>query len=371
MTTPHILNFTIYGERCSGTTFLEEAITSNFNLPVMWYYDWKHFFGSYDFDADKKESEANGTGAPADNTLFIGIVRNPVRWLHSFSKRKQYIPSEIQTLGNFFQHEFYSVNENDEVIAEDVHLTTKERFKNIFELRKVKNDFLINEMPTKVQNYIFLTYEDLLNKYDETLDVIKNKFGLTQAHPEYVKIPNHTIDGTIFTGERELDFTPKIIQYIWDNVDTPQERLIGYERPSITPTPTPGVSKQANKPLHKPPPPPPPHPVQAPRSFKMALPNASAQPLLALFTPAPIAPIFIKPQPQPIRQAEIKPEQKKQPLPAPFSRIIQNTTSRPLAPHNQAPPPSRPTQTPSYPTPAHPTQSRTIGMGLGMRMNKR
>ena len=103
----------------------------------------------------------------------------------------------------------------------------------------------------------------------------------------------------------------------------------------------------------------------------MALPNASAQPLLALFTPAPIAPIFIKPQPQPIRQAEIKPEQKKQPLPAPFSRIIQNTTSRPLAPHNQAPPPSRPTQTPSYPTPAHPTQSRTIGMGLGMRMNKR
>ena len=357
MTTPHILNFTIYGERCSGTTFLEEAITANFNLPVMWYYDWKHFFGSYDFDADKKESEANGTGAPADNTLFIGIVRNPVRWLHSFSKRKQYIPSEIQTLGNFFQHEFYSVNENDEVIAEDVHLTTKERFKNIFELRKVKNDFLINEMPTKVQNYIFLTYEDLLNKYDETLDVIKNKFGLTQAHPEYVKIPNHTIDGTIFTGERELDFTPTIIQYIWDNVDTPQERLIGYERPSITPTPKPGVSKQANKPQ----PPPPPHPVHAPRSFKMALPNASAQPLLALFTPAPIAPLFLKPQPQPqpIRQAEIKPEPKKQPLPAPFSRIIQNTTSRPLAPQNQAPPPSRP------------TQSRTIGMGLGMRMNKR
>lgn len=369
MTTPHILNFTIYGERCSGTTFLEEAITANFNLPVMWYYDWKHFFGSYDFDADKKESEANGTGAPADNTLFIGMVRNPVRWLHSFSKRKQYLPSEIQTLGNLFQREFYSVNENDEVIAEDVHLTTKARFKNIFELRKVKNDFLINVMPTKVQNYILLTYEDLLNKYDETLDVIKNRFGLTQAHPEYVKIPTHTIDGTIFTGERELDFTPTIIQYIWDHLDTQQEHLIGYERPLITPIPKPGVSKQANKPLQKPPPPPPPPrpQVQAPRSFKMALPNSGAQPLPAPFTPAAIAPIFTKPQPPPpIRQAEITPEPKKQPSAAPFSRIIQNTPSRPLAPQKPTPPPPPPTQTQS-----RPTQSRTIGMGLGMRMNKR
>jgi hypothetical protein len=363
MTTPHILNFTIYGERCSGTAFLEEAITSNFNLPVMWYYDWKHFFGSYDFDADKKESEANGTGAPADNTLFIGIVRNPVRWLHSFSKRKQHLPSEIQTLGNFFQREFYSVNEKDEVIAEDVHLTTKARFKNIFELRKVKNDFLINVMPTKVQNYILITYEDLLYKYDDTLNAIKYLFGLQPLYPEYVKIPNHTIDGTIFTGERELDFSPTIIQYIWENVDKQQERLIGYECPIIITNS--GDSKQANKP---PPPPPPPTQVQAPRSFKMALPNASAQPLPAQFTPAAIAPIFIKPQPQPpppspIRQAEIKPEPKKQPLTAPFSRIIQNTTLR------QAPPQKPPT--PPAPTPAHPTQSRTIGMGLGMRMNKR
>lgn len=29
-----IQNFTIYGERCSGTNFLEEPITKNFNLPI-------------------------------------------------------------------------------------------------------------------------------------------------------------------------------------------------------------------------------------------------------------------------------------------------------------------------------------------------
>lgn len=297
MTTPHILNFTIYGERCSGTIFLEEAIASNFNLPVMWYYDWKHFFGSYDFDADKKEGDANGTGAPADNTLFIGIVRNPVRWLHSFSKRKQCLPSGIQTLGNFFQREFYSVNEKGEVIAEDVHLTTKERFKNIFELRKVKNDFLINVMPTKVQNYIFITYEDLLYKYVDTLNAIKNTFHLKPLHPEYVKIPNHTIDGHVFTGEREPDFSPSVIQYIWDNVDKQQEQVMGYEcplKPSVA-----GNSNPAVKPLQK-------QPVTQTNPLKRILPTRHAQPVNRVpdikketLTPPPPAPSILKQKPRP------------------------------------------------------------------------
>lgn len=346
MTTPHILNFTIYGERCSGTTFLEEAITANFNLPVMWYYDWKHFFGSYDFDADKKESEANGTGAPADNTLFIGIVRNPVRWLHSFSKRKQHLPSEIQTLGNLFQREFYSVNEKDEVIAEDVHLTTKARFKNIFELRKVKNDFLINVMPTKVQNYILITYEDLLYKYEDTLNAIKYLFGLQPLYPEYVKIPNHTIDGTIFTGERELEFSPTIIQYIWDNVDKQQERLIGYECPIIITT------TGDSKPIIKPPPPPPPPPpqLQPPRPFKNGLPTASSP---QAPPPTIIAPI-IKNKSLSTQLTELKPETIKKTTTASVTGILQNTTLRQAPPQKAPPPPPR-----------------TIGVGLGMRMNKR
>jgi len=334
MTTPHILNFTIYGERCSGTTFLEEAITSNFNLPVMWYYDWKHFFGSYDFDADKKESEANGTGAPADNTLFIGIVRNPVRWLHSFSKRKQNLPASNQTLGNFFQHEFYSVNENDEVIAEDVHLTTKERFKNIFELRKVKNDFLINVMPTKVQNYILITYEDLLYKYDETLNAIQHLFGLTPLYSEYVKIPNHTIDQTPFAGEREVDFAPSIIQYIWENVDKQQERLIGYECAPVFAN----VNVGNNTPASKSQPQVQRQPIQPPKSLSIALPTAKAHPISA--------PILNKPL-----QPELKLETIKKAPPVSLSGILQNTTMRQVQAHTPKP------------------NAPTFGIGLGKRMN--
>ena len=142
MSAPKILNFTIYGERSSGTVFLEEAITKNFNLPVIWYYDWKHFFGMYDFDTENANVTEEGNAI--DNTIFIGIVRDPVMWLSSFSKNLQYVPDCNHALTNFLNNPFYSAAKNgdqEEVIQEDVNYITKERFKNIFELRKLKNAF--------------------------------------------------------------------------------------------------------------------------------------------------------------------------------------------------------------------------------------
>ena len=41
-------NFTIYGERCSGTSYLEGIITKNFNAKITWDFGWKHFFGFED-----------------------------------------------------------------------------------------------------------------------------------------------------------------------------------------------------------------------------------------------------------------------------------------------------------------------------------
>jgi len=201
-------------------------------------------------------------------------------------------------------------------------------------------------MPTKVQNYILITYEDLLYKYDDTLNAIKYLFGLQPLYPEYVKIPNHTIDGTIFTGERELDFAPSIIQYIWDNVDKQQERLIGYECPIIITAS--GNNKPIIKPLQKPPPPqtkPPPPQHPPPKTFKLGLPTATAQPAPA---PSIIAPI-INNLSLSTQLPELKPETIKKAKPASLSGILQNTTLR------QAPP--------------HKPPAPTFGIGIGKRMN--
>lgn len=229
MSAPKILNFTIYGERSSGTVFLEEAITKNFNLPVIWYYDWKHFFGMYDFDTENANVTEEGNAI--DNTIFIGIVRDPVMWLSSFSKNLQYVPDCNHALTNFLNNSFYSAAKNgdqEEVIQEDVNYITKERFKNIFELRKLKNDFLLNVARTKVKNYVLIRYEDLLNNYDNTLDQIKNAFNLVKAHDEYEKIVNHTNGSGLFTGERTIDFSCATIDEIWSKLDVAQEKQLGY-----------------------------------------------------------------------------------------------------------------------------------------------
>jgi hypothetical protein len=253
MSAPKVVNFTIYGERSSGTVFLEEAITKNFNLPVIWYYDWKHFFGMYDFDTDNANVSAEGNAI--DNTIFIGIVRDPVAWLNSFSKNLQYVPACNHELTNFLNNPFYSaVGEGDqeEVIQEDVNYITKERFQNIFELRKLKNDFLMNVVRTKVKNYILIRYEDLLNNYDNTLDQIKNSYNLVKTHEEYEKIVNHTNGSGLFTGERAIDFSCETINDIWSRLDVAQEKELGYcnllNAPALEPPTLEPVIKEALEP---------------------------------------------------------------------------------------------------------------------------
>lgn len=63
--------YTIYGERCSGTTYLENIINMNFDANITYEYGWKHFFG---FNELKN----------SDDTLFICIVRNLPDWINSF-----------------------------------------------------------------------------------------------------------------------------------------------------------------------------------------------------------------------------------------------------------------------------------------------
>ena len=56
----------------------------------------------------------------------------------------------------------------------DRNIETNERYKNIFELRHIKNKFLIEKMPTLVKNYCLITYDDLCDNFIETMNKIKN-----------------------------------------------------------------------------------------------------------------------------------------------------------------------------------------------------
>ena len=236
----NIKKIIIYGERCSGTNFLENAILENFNIEISWEQGSKHFFCFNDY------SKRN-----FDDTLYIGIIRDPIYWINSFSKEFHHVPEiNRKNLKNFLFNEFYSVNDEIELapklqtilfnnksqkvyryttMIEDLNYITHKKYKNIFELRKLKNDYLINMMPNKVKNYILINYEKLLNNYEETLELIKNKFNLIQKYTTFKKIKNYKKSDTYnFVQQRQITLIPFVIDIIWKNLDTNQELSLGY-----------------------------------------------------------------------------------------------------------------------------------------------
>jgi len=241
--TQQIQQFAILGERCSGTNFLEETISKNFNINYTAEYGNKHFFCYNDYSNRDK----------TNNTLFIGLIRNPVYWLNSFSKELHHVPEmNRQSLNNFLFNEFYSVEDevtpsiasfdgnffikNDKFYTrkyntnkKDLNYLNGKKYKNIFELRNVKNNFLINVMPTKVQNYILINYEDLLFNFENIMQIIKEKFNLIQKTTTFEKEKKYKKSETYnFVKQREITFTPKIVNIIWNNLNVKQENSLGY-----------------------------------------------------------------------------------------------------------------------------------------------
>jgi hypothetical protein len=236
-----ISKFAILGERCSGTNFLEESISNNFFIEYTAKFGNKHFFCYNDYSNHGE-------------TLFIGIIRNPIYWINSFSKELYHVPEiNRKNITNFLFNEFYSVEDeidtNQQIVdnnifklnnnffthkyplnVNDLNYLNGKKYQNIFELRKVKNDFLMNVFPNKVKNYILINYEDLLYNYDKTLQNIKEKFNLQQKNTSFIKIKNYKKSSTYnFVQQRQILLPPNLILLIWKNLDVEQEGKLGYK----------------------------------------------------------------------------------------------------------------------------------------------
>jgi hypothetical protein len=236
-----IKKFVIIGERCSGTNYLEESISNNFDIQYTIEHGNKHFFCFNNYN-----------NVYTEDTLFIGIVRNPIYWLNSFSKELHHVPHHNkQSLRNFLFNEFYSIVENDPIESNnnsimnttpyrqgdkinkyDLNYVNGKKYSNIFEMRKLKNYYLINCMPKKVKHYILINYENLLYNYNETLLDIKNKFNLKQKHSNhntFVHIKKYKKSETYnFVQQRVITFSKPLIQLIWNNLNVSQENKLGY-----------------------------------------------------------------------------------------------------------------------------------------------
>ncbi len=215
-----ISKYTILGERCSGTNFLENAMENNFKLELTWRHGWKHFFGH-----DKYQN--------CDDTLFIGIVRDPLQWLASFYKKKHHLPAHMKKNWNtFLFSKVISINENknNQEIMGDRHIYTGNRYQNMFDLRKVKSQFLLNDMPKRVKHFILIRYEDLRDRYEQTMSKICQQFKLESKTNQWIKVDQYQKSPSTKFRKKVYQLTDEIKKIINDNIDWQVESRLGYSK---------------------------------------------------------------------------------------------------------------------------------------------
>jgi hypothetical protein len=228
-----IKKVTIYGERCSGTNYLENLLVENFDVEMTWKYGHKHFFGFQ----DNKLLNSN-------DTLFVCIVRDIYEWMNSLYRKKHHLPikymekTDEEKIKIFLNDEWFSVNDKkfnykkwDEEIMQDRNIYTKKRYKNIFEMRHTKIKFLLEDLPLKVKNHIFIRYEDLINNFSNTMKKIEKK-GLQIKNKEtfprniqiYKKDKNKLFDIT----KKKKEFIDKKMIFSNKNFIKFYEKKLGY-----------------------------------------------------------------------------------------------------------------------------------------------
>ena len=216
-------SYTILGERNTGTHFLQYAIKFNFDLE--YHKGTKHFFGHSD--------EADFPEETKDQTIYFCMVRDPVEWIDSLFKRLHHIPPENkESIDTFIKNEWYSIYEEGEKsgqeIIEDRNMITKERYINIFEMRKTKHNYFLSTIKEKTKHFYLIQYEDLVNNYETVLHNIAKKFKLTRKSDTWIPVPK--IKGTFnaLYIKKPILLSREIQEYIKKHVDLEQEKQFGY-----------------------------------------------------------------------------------------------------------------------------------------------
>lgn len=236
-----ITKFTIYGERCTGTNFVRKLMVDNFSIDLVSIptrpEGHKHFFGSLNNRYAIQDSKT---------CAILAIVRNPIDTLVSFYEHPHHQPKErCHTFVTFLTSEFYSVNNLGEEMMHDHNMKTrfKVRYRDIFEMRSVKNRFLVSELPKLTPNSYFMRYEELKANPEKIIGEIASKFGLSLKNDHVVVEKRRVQPQGGDWDEFTLTDAPIMDNYVVQDpvardiikarLDFECEELVGYDKNAI------------------------------------------------------------------------------------------------------------------------------------------
>jgi hypothetical protein len=191
-----ITEYTVLGERHSGTNWLQRLVASRLNIPLTWRFGSKHFIDSLN----------PNLMAAANSTLFICITRNIYDWIGGFFKLPHHVDRSIAlNIDKFLLKEW----KNE---CFDNHFFHKTPYKNIFDLRANKLLFYFSFLPNIVDNVLIIRYEDLMINPEIIVSFISENFNIPKTSKKYSSL-------TIPRKKSHYRFNNRILQIIDNNTD--------------------------------------------------------------------------------------------------------------------------------------------------------
>ncbi|NNU79239.1 hypothetical protein HMH01_02195 [Halovulum dunhuangense] len=216
-----ITGFQVLGERSSGTNFVTQLLSRNFDgVPRNPAYGWKHGF------IDRRV-------AATDGLLTVLVYRHPLRWLQSIHARPLDLSRSMHGLGfaAFIRHEWQGAFQREDGTEEpstaDMEPKARVNFANAMRLRAAKIGYFeeMAEMPARIA---YLRYEDANRDPRRTLNALAEGFGI----PLGPYAPVETFKGITrspYVPKQMPRIAPGDLAFIRQELDLGLERRIGYD----------------------------------------------------------------------------------------------------------------------------------------------
>lgn len=232
----------IFGERCSGTNYIESLLHANF--PTLEKTDplefgHKHFLWWLGTPANTEKLRKLKFTRDAisfkgsQDYLFVVIVRDPYDWLRSFYLMPHCVHGDL--LGKNFFHfvtstwklvQTYPEHEGDYNEIDNYNPWTGKPFSNVLELRAYKNANYLT-LGTIVNNFLLVRYEDICKDPENFICYVAKAYHLEKSK-EYHPINTYKGLDTPYTQKQYFPLTPLDLEFINNSLDWDIEKKIGY-----------------------------------------------------------------------------------------------------------------------------------------------
>lgn len=176
------MRFQIFGERCSGTNYLEHLLKHNFGDDcITWEFGHKHWY----IDHDKIKSSPS-----IKETVFIAIVRNLRDWLHSFFNNPHHLSNRAKDIRTFMTQPCVSLVERPEEHNNVFHL----RASKLQDLYKLRDE-------TCVPNILYIRYETIRDDPVKFIEYVSRTYNINMIHSDVQMV-------TSYKGLGRKEYTP-------------------------------------------------------------------------------------------------------------------------------------------------------------------